>query len=152
MTKLCFFAFFFCARICAAPTQVPDHLSEEEVSAAIAARPGAGFVYIEDMGFATPSVCAAQMPSESIFTPAGWLNAQSLNAKKQFLQFHPAPDDTLRVLTILSKGCASGTVAGPACTTITRVALVSDKSGKAVVEAVRQHPLVQSWQNGYGAE
>jgi hypothetical protein len=103
------------------------------------------------MGFTTPSYCKAQMPSESIFTPAGWINAQSINAKKQYLPFHPTADDTLRVLTVISKGCANGTSAGPVCDTISRVALLSDKGGKVVVESVSQHPLSQSWQNRYGA-
>ena len=131
--------------------QSPDHLSDAEIAAAVAAHPDSGFVYIEDMGFATPSFCKAQMPSESIFTPAGWINAQSANAKKQYLPFHPTADDTLRVLTVVSKGCANGTAAGPVCDTISRVALLSDKGGKVVVESVSQHPLSQSWQNGYGA-
>jgi hypothetical protein len=134
-----------------ARAQKPDHLSQDEIAAAIAAPANSGFVYIEDAGFATPSVCTAQMPSEAIFTPAGWLNAQSLSAKKQFLKFEPTPDDTLRVLTILSKGCAGGTLAGPVCQTITRVVLLSGKDAKVVVEAIGQHPLSQSWQNGFGA-
>jgi hypothetical protein len=96
--------------------QSPDHLSDAEIAAAIAARPDTGFVNIEEMGFTTPSLCKAQMPSEAIFTPAGWLNAQSINAKKQYLPFHPTPDDTLRVLTVVSKGCANGTAAALSAT------------------------------------
>ena len=130
----------------------PDHLSDAEVAAAVAARSDSGFAYIEDGGFTTPTYCAAQMPSESLFTPAGWINARSINAKKQYLPFHPTPDDTLRVLTVVSKGCANGTAAGPVCDTISRVALLSDKRGTVVVESVSQHPLTQSWQNGYGAK
>jgi hypothetical protein len=131
--------------------QSPDHLSDAEIAAAIAASPNSGFVFVEDMGFTTPSFCQAQMPSEAIFTPAGWLNAQSINAKKQYLPFHPTSDDTLRVLTVVSKGCANGTVAGPVCDTISRIARLSDKGGKVVVESISQHPLTQSWQNGCGA-
>ena len=131
--------------------QSPDHLSDTEVAAAVAARPDTGFVSIEDMGFTTPSRCKAQMPSESIFTAAGWVNAQSINAKKQYLQYQPTPDDTLRVLTVVSRGCATGTTAGPVCDTITRAALLSDKGGNVVVEAISQRPLAQSWHNAYGA-
>jgi hypothetical protein len=138
--------------VCVAGAQTPDHLSDAEVAAAVAARADSGFAYIEDMGFTTPTFCKAQMPSEALFTPAGWINAQSLNARKQYLPFHPTADDTLRVLTVLSKGCANGTAAGPVCDTISRVALLSDKGGSVVVEAIAQHPLTQSWQNGYGAK
>lgn len=134
-----------------AKAQTIDHLSDAEVAAAVAAKPGTGFVFIMDGGFTTPSLCRAQMPSESLYTPAGWLNALSINAKRQYLPFHPAPADTLRVLTIVSEGCASGTPGGPACTTISRVALLSDKGGSVVVEAASQHPLAESWQNGFGA-
>lgn len=136
----------------ASGAQSTDHLSDAEIAAAIAARPDTGFVYIEDMGFSTTFSCKAQMPSEAVFTPSGWINAQSINAKKQYLPFRPTPDDTLRVLTIVSKGCANGTAAGPVCDTISRVALLSDKGGSVVVEAIGQHPLTQSWQNGYGAQ
>lgn len=129
----------------------PDHLSNQEIAAAIAAPPNTGFVSIEDMGFATPSARQAQMPSESIFTPVGWLNALNLNARSQYKSFQPTPDDTLRVLRIISKGCASGTPSGPACDTISRVALLSDKGGTVVVEAISQYPMTQSWQNGFGA-
>jgi hypothetical protein len=48
-----------------------DHLSAEEVEAAVAAKPDVGFAFIEDAGFVTPSMCQAQMPSESVFTPTG---------------------------------------------------------------------------------
>lgn len=128
-----------------------DHLSEDEIASAIAEPPNTGFVNIEDMGFATPSACQAQMPSESIFTPVGWLNAQNLITKRQYLSFHPTSDDTRRALTILSKGCASGTPSGPACDTISRVALLSAKDGKVIAEAINEWSLAQSWQNGFGA-
>lgn len=137
--------------VCVAGAQASDHLSDAEVAAAVAAKPDSGFVYIEDMGFTTPSSCKAQIPSEAIFTPAGWVNVQSINARKQYLPFNPTEDDKLRVLRIISKGCADGTAAGPVCDTISRVALLSDKSGRVVVEATNQHPVTQSWQNGYGA-
>jgi hypothetical protein len=128
-----------------------DHLSPDEITAAIAAKPNTGFVYIEDGGFTTPSFCKAQMPSESIFTPVGWVNALALGKRKQFLTFTPSPDDTERVLTVISDGCANGTPAGPTCETITRTVLLSDKAGTVTAEAVSQKPMAQNWQNGYGA-
>jgi hypothetical protein len=134
-----------------AQTPDPGHLSSEEVTVAAAAKPDSGFVYPEDMSFATPSICNAQMPSEAIFTPAGWINAQSVSAKKQFLPFQPTEDDTLNALTVISKGCASGASGGPVCDAITRVALLSDKSGGIVVEAISTKPFTMSYQNGYGA-
>lgn len=128
-----------------------DHLSSEEIAAAIAANPDTGFVYIEDSGFTTPSLCQAQMPSESVFTPVGWINAMARNSRKQYMQYVPSEIDTQRVLTVLSKGCVNGSPAGPVCETITRVVLLSDKAGTLTAEAVSQNPLAQAWQNGYGA-
>ncbi len=131
--------------------QSGDRLSPEEIKAAVDAKPGVGFVLIEDMGFTTPSLCHAQMPSEAIFTPAGWLNAISINARKQFLPFNPTPEDIGRNLTVISRGCANGTPSGPVCDSITRVVLISDKAGTAKAEAVLESPLSQTWQNGFGA-
>ena len=132
-------------------TRPIDHLSPDEITAAIAAKPNTGFVWIEDGGFSTPSLCQAQMPSESIFTPAGWLNALAISKRKQFLQFVPTEEDTERVLTVISDGCASGTPAGPRCETITRAVLLSDKAGTITAEAISQKAIAQNWQNGYGA-
>lgn len=134
-----------------AAAQSPDLLSDSEIAAAIAAPANSGFVFIEDGGFSTPSACQAQMPSEALFTPLGWIHAQNLNAKRSFLPFNPSDDDKLRALRIVSKGCANGSSAGPVCDTISRVALLSDKSGTVVVESFRQYALTQAWQNGYGA-
>ena len=88
---------------------------------------------------------------ESIFTPIGWLNALNINAKNQYKSFQPDSDDTLRALTIVSKGCVNGTTAGPVCDSITRVALLSDKAGGVVVEAIKEASGDHSWHNGFGA-
>jgi hypothetical protein len=135
----------------ALPQSEADHLSASEIAAAVAAKPDSGFVKIEDEGFTTPTNCTAQMPSESISTPVGWLHALSDNAKTQYLPFNPAPEETLRALTAISKGCASGTPSGPRCTSITRVAILSDTAGSVVVEAISTRPLAATWQNGFGA-
>jgi hypothetical protein len=132
--------------------QAQDHLAADEIAAAIAAKPGIGAVYIMDGGFATPSLCQAQMPGEFIYTPSGWLNTLHANAKRQFLPFEPTGSDTRRVLTVISYGCASGTPAGPVCQSVTRTALLSDNHGTTVVEAIEQNALPQSWQNGFGAQ
>jgi hypothetical protein len=79
------------------------------------------------------------------------LNALGGNARRQYRQFTPNPSDTLSVLTIVSHGCATGTSAGPACESITRAVLLSDIQGDTVVEAIENHAVPQSWQNGYGA-
>ena len=131
--------------------QYSSQLSQEEINAALRTPTGSGFVYIEDSGFTTPSRCPAQMPSVSIYTPAGWLKSLSDSARKQFLTFKPGADATLRALTIISRGCASGTAAGPVCESISRTALLSDLRGTAVAEAVDKTSVSQSWQNGFGA-
>lgn len=80
-------------------TQTTDYLSPEEIKVAISETPGKGFVHMEDMttGLGRPSGCQAQMPGLLIYTPAGWLNALSSAAHRQYLQFEPKPEDTLGV-------------------------------------------------------
>jgi len=131
--------------------QVTEHLTGKEIETALSSPPNSGFVNIADMSFGTPSSCRAQMPSESIFTPEGWLNVQNVLAKKQFITYKPSDDDTARVLRIISKGCASGSLAGPVCDTITRVVLLADKHSTDAVEAFNQKAFDQQWQNGFGA-
>jgi hypothetical protein len=91
------------------------------------------------------------MPSVFIYTSAGWLKSLSDVARRQYLPFKPGADDILRALTIISRGCASGTAAGSVCESISRTALLSDLRGNIVVEAVTNTPVSQSWQNGFGA-
>lgn len=143
---------FLCVFCCLSSyAQIADHLTGKEIETALSSPPNSGFVNIADMSFGTPSSCRAQMPSESIFTPEGWINVQNVLAKNQFINYRPSDDDTARVLRIISKGCASGSLAGPVCDTITRVVLLSDKHSSSAVEAVNEHPFDQQWQNGFGA-
>ena len=128
-----------------------DHLSAEEVAAAIAAKPNTGIVTIEDKGFTTPTTCAAQMPTEVLFTAQGLVNARSVAAKKQYLPYVATEEETRRVLTVVSFGCAGPGAGGPGCTSITRAAILSDMAGTVVVEALSSAPRPVSWHNGYGA-
>ncbi len=134
-----------------AQSQVSDHLSPDEIKAAIAAKPGSGFVEIMNLGFGIPSGCSAQVPEEFLYTPEGWLNARNNGVKGQYLSFNPEPEDTLRAMTVISRGCALGTASGPSCDSITRVVLLSDKGGSTVVEAINSKPMPITWQNGFGA-
>ena len=138
--------------VVAALGQATDHLTENEVAAALAAKPGSGAVMLWDRNYLSSFGCTAQLPTEFIYTPAGWLNSELANAKKQFLSYTPTESDTRRLLTIVSYGCAGGTSAGPVCQSISRVALMSDAHGATVVEAVENSPLAQSWHNGFGAQ
>lgn len=126
----------------------PEYLSPSEVSAAISAPPNSGFVFIEDVSFKL-SLCQAQMPSIAIFTPAGWINALSQGAKQRLLDFTPKPEDTRRVLTIVSKGCVGQTI-NDSMWSITRVVLLSTDHNRKI-EAAENHQLTNSWQNSYGA-
>jgi len=125
------------------------YLSQAEIASAVAAPPNTGFVFIEDGGFTTPSLCEAQMPSIALFTPFGWLNALSQNAKKQLLDYVPKQEDTRRVLTVVSKGCVGKTM-NDTLQSITRVVVLSVDHQKKL-EPVESHPLPSSWQNSYGA-
>lgn len=142
---LCLASLFTCA-------QTPDdHLSPNEISAAVSAKPGSGFAEIINLNMSVISGCKAQMPEEFVYTPEGWLNALSANARKQYLPFTPGSGDTLRALTVVSQGCALGTPSGPSCDSITRVAILSDVGGSVVVEAIDTQSVAKTWHNGFGA-
>jgi hypothetical protein len=137
--------------IMTAQAQSVDHLTPDEVKAAIALRPDSGFVYIEDAVSSFFQACKAQAASESIFTPSGWINARFRGAKEQYTEFAPSVDDTAKVLRVISRGCVNGTDAGPVCDTVDRAVLLSDVAGTAKVEAVSQTSTEQPWHNGSGA-
>lgn len=120
--------------------QAPDHLPDEEIAAAVTDSTDIGFSDAEDMGVTNPNSCQAQMPSASVFTPTGWIRVQSQRTKRMHIPSHPTEEDTLRVLTIISKGRASGTSFLPVCDTINRVA----HSGSCIgpVSAIR---CAQTW-------
>ncbi len=146
-----FAALLLCASSAIAFAQAVDQLSPEEIKAAIAAKPNSGFVSIMDGAFGTASACEVQMPDVDLFTPAGWVNARSQNARSQYLQFTPSAEDTGRYLRIVSHGCVNGTSAGPVCDSITRVVLLSDREGTVKVESLGDEPRPQAWHNGFGA-
>jgi hypothetical protein len=131
-------------------SKADDQLSPEEIAAAEASPSDIGVVSL-GASITHRLGCSDRAPSESIYTPAGWLSTMSRQAKKQFLPYNPTLDETARVLTVISRGCVGATPAGPFCESITRSALLSDKTGTIVVEAVAQQPYTQTWHNGYGA-
>src|ERR1041385_5059269 len=141
------------ACLCSLPiaAQDNDHLSASEVKSALE-QGGGGYVYIEDGNLFAAGNCKAQIPSLAIWTTAGWLNALKAEAKRQFLPFQPKDEDTVRALTIIARGCASGTLAGPVCDSVTRLALVSDSHAEVAVEAIRQESVSQTWHNGFGVQ
>jgi hypothetical protein len=131
--------------------QSTDRLTESEISAAIAAKPGIGYAYIEDVRVV--KFCEAQASALFIYTPAGWLNARSISARKQYIPFRPEEIETLRALTIFASGCArvERMINGPTCESITRVSLLSDSTGSTVIESFANGPTEKTWQNQFGA-
>jgi hypothetical protein len=101
----------------------------------------------------------SQLSLLSLFQREGYFaTGSSRSATSRSRGLHPLFDRRLQrhvtpqwVLTVVSRGCATGTTAGPVCDTITRAALLSDKGGNVVVEAISQRLLAQSWHNAYGA-
>jgi hypothetical protein len=92
----------------------------------------------------------AQNPTVSIYMPEAILATQGEIARRQFLKYAPSVEDTRRSITVIAEGLAGGTTTGPDCTSITRVVLLSDPSGKVVEEAYLSEPLEESWRNGFG--
>jgi hypothetical protein len=93
----------------------------------------------------------AQAPTITILTPQAIIAQRSRLARKQYLTYQPSADDTQRAITIVAEGIAVGSSAGPRCSSIARVALLSDKAGRIVQEAESAETNYGEWQNGFGA-
>jgi hypothetical protein len=93
----------------------------------------------------------AQEPSITILTPEAIIAQHSRFARKQFSTYQPGPDETQRAVVIVAEGIALGSASGPQCSSITRIALLSDRSGKTAVEADSSGATTENRQNGFGA-
>jgi hypothetical protein len=100
------------------------------------------------------NVNLAQYASIQLFTTESWIAFRAHLAHQQYQQFDPttlSPQETLRGLVVVALGGAYGTTAGPSCNSVTRIALISDKGGAQVAEAVNQDSTSSSWSNAFGA-
>jgi hypothetical protein len=100
------------------------------------------------------NVNLAQFASIQLYTTESWIGFHARLAHRQYQQFDPAalsPTETLRGLTVVALGGAYGSLAGPQCNSVTRIALISDKGGAVVAEAVSQDTASSSWSNAFGA-
>lgn len=93
----------------------------------------------------------AQEPSITIVMPEAVIAIKSAFAKKQFLPYQPDAEDSRRSLTIVAQGMSLSSPSGPACSSINRIALLSDHSGTARAEAYISNAADEAWQNGFGA-
>jgi hypothetical protein len=96
----------------------------------------------------------AQYASIQLFTTESWIAFRAHLAHQQYQQFDLAtlsPEETMRGLIVVALGGAYGTNAGPSCNSVTRIALISDKGGAQVAEAISQDSASSSWSNAFGA-
>jgi len=96
----------------------------------------------------------AQYASIQLFTTESWIAFRAQLAHRQYQQFDPttlSQQETLRGLVVVALGGAYGTTAGPSCISVTRIALISDKGGAQVAEAISQDSASSSWSNAFGA-
>lgn len=84
-----------------------------------------------------------------IYMPDTWLWNQARYAKNEFLPFKPSQLDLSDTLKVIAAGM---TVAGPACESPDRIALLSGESGDVVAEAVSSQEIGYIFQNGLGAK
>lgn len=114
------------------PSNSTDDLSESDINAAIGGRGKDHFVMIQDMGLMAAQ--GNQVPSITLYMPDAVLAMRAASARKQFLQFSPEDEDKRRSLMIVAEGYAGKTIT-EGCTSITRIALLSDPAGGTVKEA-----------------
>lgn len=100
------------------------------------------------------NVNLAQFASIQLFTTESWTALSAQVAHRQYQQFNSASlsqEETLRGLIVVALGGAYGSTAGPQCNSVTRIALISDKGGAVVAEAINQEAASSSWSNAFGA-
>jgi hypothetical protein len=134
----------------APPPLSPSHdvLSDGEVKLALSGKGKDHFVLIEDMGFSAAQ--GNQVPRIILYMPEAVLAMRGDSAKRQFTRYEPPEEDKRRSLMIVAQGYAGKTIS-EGCTSITRVVLLSDRSGGVVQEAYLSERLAENWQNGFGA-
>jgi hypothetical protein len=129
-------------------TQPDGEISNEEVSSALTGYGKDHWVRIDDMGLMAAQ--GVQAPSVTLFLPDALIAMRSGSAKKQYIKYEPTQEDRQNALTVVAEGFVAETVQG-ACTSITRIILLSDQSGNVVKEAYFSDPLGETWRNAYGA-
>jgi len=134
-----------------------DHLTAAEVQSALGSPAKRHHTIFLDIGTMLTSEASngtghgSQMPGMDVYMPDSWLATKRDAAKKQYRSYLPDDQDTLRAMTVVARGIATGTTGGPECDSVTRVALISDKEGKLVVEAITEQDVTQTYQNAFGA-
>jgi hypothetical protein len=136
------------------PTHVPviqptDMLSDDQVQQAINGSGKGHWTYIMDGGSGAPGLTPL-IASITLYMPEAILGFQSASAKSQFLKYLPSDEDKRKSLVIFAHGSAGSTIS-EGCTSITRIVLLSDPSGRVVKEAYLSEPSTEVWRNGYGA-
>lgn len=95
-----------------------------------------------------------QEASIHLFTTRSWMAFSAQQSRRQYKQFTPASltkAEMMRGLTVVGFGMAYGSDAGPQCASISRIALISDKGGAVVAEAIGEDPVPSTWSNAFGA-
>jgi hypothetical protein len=132
-------------------------LSSDEVESAVAGNGADRWITLTDNRLVFAAALSgnygslAQSPSITILMPEAIITQHSRFARKQFLTYRPGPEETQRAVVIIAEGIALGSTSGPQCSSITRIAILSDRSGKAVAEADSSEATTENWQNGFGA-
>jgi hypothetical protein len=122
-------------------------LSNDEVKLALDGKGKSHWVEIQDMGLMAAQ--GSQVPRIVLFMPEAILAIRAETAKKSFTQYVPSEEDKRSSLTIAARGYAGKTIAD-GCTSVTRVVLLSDQSGKVVREAYLSEAVNEVWKNNLG--
>jgi hypothetical protein len=93
----------------------------------------------------------AQDPAITVLMPEALIALRSLSARKQYTDYQPDAEDLRRSLTVVGDGIAVSSGSGPICASVTRIVLLSDRTGGVVEEAYSSEPIYKAWHNGFGA-
>lgn len=125
-------------------------LNSDEVNAALNGAGKNHYVNILDMSLNPLTPTGQRIPSLALYMPEAILAIVGESSRKQFLRAEPTEEQKRRSLTVIAEGWVGDKVTD-GCTSITRIVLISDTSGRVVQEAYLSEPLDETWRNNFGA-
>lgn len=142
------------------PRPRQDSLSPNEIQAAIAGSGKSHHIHLTDVGgnflrdmaagLACNSCSTAVEAGIDVYLPDALIALRSELARRQYLPYTPAQEDTQRGMAVFAQGWIGTITTG--CQSVTRIALLSDVSGAAVEEAYSSNPADSVYQNAFGAK
>lgn len=87
----------------------------------------------------------------TLMMPEALIAQRSAGARRQYLNYDPAPEEIQNVLTVIAEGFTDHTV-DAGCAAVSRVVLLSGERSPLVIEPISTAPVPAAWQIGEGVD